>query len=660
MYQSHFRLSSRPFAAAPNPEHYFPASSVERARESLVMSIERAAGLAVVIGGVGTGKTLLCQLIANHFSRELPVCMLSSARICTRQTLLQTLLHRLGLPFRHQDEGELRLTLTDHVTGRSCPRGVLLVVDEADRLPLELLEELRVITNLVQDGEPRVRLMMAGAPRLEERIAHPQLESLNQRVVSRLYLEHFTAEETADYVRARITASGGSAQSMFTDDALEVVYQATSGVPRLINQLCDHALILAAVGKHSQLDAAGIEEAWSDLQQLPLPSRTSDAPLVDEAAPDGVVEFGPLEEDEADLDKPPLDPAQQLDDIQRNVELMRGAEPLEPAADASRVDQDRPEHDEGDGPATIAIGPHIFEEPAQVADDGVDDTDFAQTSLDDTTTTGRQVEETTAQVEEAELTIDQATNPFDEEFEEEVVIQQFASPSRLARRAEYQVASAYSQQLARKLTAGQPRLQPHPAAATATVQAGDEGGFQTLSSYLTDDQAEVSDAEPTELGQAAASEDASADGRTRRSDAPGKACVEANGPEIIVQIEQEPFDPAADPVMPELGTAALIPDAESPVNQQVVVEEVAPDLFSPVVHAVHSQDVTSSDVDVHQAPSAEAYAPIEPIVERQTTLEVACEPTDQVASSATSADGNVPAKGKPKSLSRLFSNMRSG
>ena len=170
-------------------------------------------------------------------------------------------------------------SLVDHLTPRSqsteTSANLLLIVDEAHSLPLRLLEELRLLSNLVRQGQPRVRLVLAGGPQFEERLASPKLESFNQRIAARCYLEALDRAQTIDYVRHQINEAGGSPDRLFTSDALGAVYQATDGIPRLINQVCDHALIMACAGGVRQLTAGGIEEAWADLQQLPTPWNAS-------------------------------------------------------------------------------------------------------------------------------------------------------------------------------------------------------------------------------------------------------------------------------------------------------------------------------------------------------------------------------------------------
>lgn len=298
MYESFFHLTRRPFAAAPLVAGYIPTTALEQARTTLVRCVERAEGIAVVVGPPGTGKSLLCQLLAEHFRGRFQVAALASARLCTRRALLQNILFELKLPYRGLDEGELRLSLVDRLEPRpGGPEALLLLVDEAHTLPLRLLEEIRLITNLVRDGQPRIRLVLAGSMALEERLASPKLAALTQRIAARCYLQPMNRDETIYFVEEQLRRSGGSPENIFTADALRGIHTATDGIPRLVNQLCDHALILAALGEHQQLDLDGIEEAWADLQQLPAawnePTTTA-SPVAGES---GIIEFGQLSDD---------------------------------------------------------------------------------------------------------------------------------------------------------------------------------------------------------------------------------------------------------------------------------------------------------------------------------------------------------------------------
>jgi type II secretory pathway predicted ATPase ExeA len=262
----------RPFPANPQVARYFPAVAIEDSRQRLARAIERGDGPGLVIGAAGTGKSLLLQVLAAQYHERFDVVLLGCARLCTRRALLQAILFELGLPYGSRDEGQLRLSLLDQLLSiNHSPAGLLLLVDEAQSLSIQLLDELRVLTNAVRGGIPRVRLVLAGSSALEESFANPELESLSQRLAARAYLAPFSRPETIQFVRAQVAASDGGPDDIFNADALDAVFDATDGVPRLVNQLCDQALLIAETRNLSRVDREVVQAAWSDLQQLPMP-----------------------------------------------------------------------------------------------------------------------------------------------------------------------------------------------------------------------------------------------------------------------------------------------------------------------------------------------------------------------------------------------------
>lgn len=310
MYESIWGLRNRPFSPTPEAARYFPADAIEESRQTLVRGIERAEGPGLLIGPAGCGKTLLCHLLALQFQSQFAIGLLSSTRIRATRDLLRAILFELGLPYRRMDEGDLRLALIGFLSrSEECPHGMLLIIDEAHSLNMRVLEELRMLSNLVRAGEPRVRLVLSGGPALEERFTHPKLHSFNQRLAARCYLRAWDRSETREFIHNQLATAGGDCTQIFSPEAIDQVHNATEGIPRLVVQLCDHTMTIAAAGGQSRIDEAGIQEAWADLQQLPAPWNESSARgQSDGEAGNDTIEFGQLDDEGATEELQPAPP----------------------------------------------------------------------------------------------------------------------------------------------------------------------------------------------------------------------------------------------------------------------------------------------------------------------------------------------------------------
>lgn len=364
MYEAYFGLRRRPFSSVAQVKEYFPATAIEAARQNLIRCVQRGEGAGLAIGPSGTGKTLLCQLVAEHFQAQFRVAMLARASLTTRRALLQALLYELRQPYRGMDEGELRLALVDYLTSKEqCPAGMLLLVDDAHLLPLRVFDEIRSLTNVAADGQPRVRLILAGCGPLEERLASPKLDSFSQRIVARCYLESLNRAQTQEYIHALLCHAGGHAEQVIAAEACQAVHRATDGVPRLVNQLCDHALILAFTARRRPVDTACVDEAWADLQQLPTPwnAETSGG-----SSASNVVEFGGLDDDDSGATASGADTARSTVPLLRVAgaveepadELAQPAVQVEPLEQLRRIESAISELD-GDFQPAGSIGPEV-------------------------------------------------------------------------------------------------------------------------------------------------------------------------------------------------------------------------------------------------------------------------------------------------------------
>jgi type II secretory pathway predicted ATPase ExeA len=290
--------------ASPRTQFYHAAAEIDGALKGIERCIRRSEGVALVVGAPGMGKSLLFLKLTEQVRDDFDVALLTGASICTRRALWQAILAAIGEPYRGIDEADLRIAIVERIRGLAAAgSGLVILVDEAHTLPTRLIEELRLLTN-VPTPMPAVHIVLAGTARLDEMLGAPRMESLTQRVAVRGYLEPLDHAQTLDYLRTQTRAAGLEWNSLFAEGCDDAVYRVSEGVPRLINQVCDQALVLVAESGRC-VTPADIAAAWREIQRLPAPSglqpasempqtfSTIDTPL-DDLDGEGlaVVEFG--------------------------------------------------------------------------------------------------------------------------------------------------------------------------------------------------------------------------------------------------------------------------------------------------------------------------------------------------------------------------------
>lgn len=271
MYEAFFQLKRRPFASTPDPACWFHCERYQAALDELLVCAEQGQGIGILVGPAGVGKTLVCERLIREIGEPFTSVLLRHATFHSRRSFLQTLLSELAQPFDKGTEQELRLALLPVLRGLGQEgRALLLVVDEAHELSEPLLEELRILSDLAEDGKPLVRLVLSGQPELEDKLAHPQLQALSQRIRAQVALTSLSTAESFDYLDYRITWAGGRLEELFAEDALPQITRAADGIPRCLNQLCDHALLLAYVAEECPVSVSTLANAFEDLRHLPL------------------------------------------------------------------------------------------------------------------------------------------------------------------------------------------------------------------------------------------------------------------------------------------------------------------------------------------------------------------------------------------------------
>ncbi len=273
MYEAYFQLQGRPFRTAPCADDYVPTTTMQRSIDQCCNAIRRELGPATMIAAPGMGKTLALNVIARRVQDSLRPVHVFCNRDDSRADLLQNVLFELGQPFRNMSIAELRLTFKAACCRRSdSTQGTLLLLDDADRLSIDVMDELRWISNLSHSGSPLVSIVMAGGLALEETLNHPRLASLNQRIAVRTCLGDLNREETRRYIHGQIERVRGDAAELISDKAIVALHQLSQGCPRIINQICDQAMLLAASANEHRIDEPLVHQAWADIQCLPLDS----------------------------------------------------------------------------------------------------------------------------------------------------------------------------------------------------------------------------------------------------------------------------------------------------------------------------------------------------------------------------------------------------
>lgn len=263
-FAQHFGLTERPFTLLPDPDFLYWSVAHKRAYAVLEYGVMTRAPITVVTGEVGAGKTTLLQKLLQNLDDETVVGLISNAQ-GSRGELLHWVLNALGIESVKGDEYVDKFQrLQDFVIQKYAEnKRVLLVIDEAQNLSVEGLEELRMLTNVNSNKDELLQLILVGQPELRDMITRYELRQFAQRVSASYHIPDLDLEATEGYVRHRLRHAGGTGQE-FTEEAIEMIYWQSGGVPRLVNKLADFAMVYAVTGEKDKVDSDTIQEVLSD------------------------------------------------------------------------------------------------------------------------------------------------------------------------------------------------------------------------------------------------------------------------------------------------------------------------------------------------------------------------------------------------------------
>ncbi len=280
MYESYYGFVEKPFSLTPDPKFLYRSPSHAGAFELLQYAIRRREGFVVITGDIGTGKTTLCRALLEEIDRTTFTALVLNPFL-SEEDLLKRILQDFGIISRdevkrgtlaHVTKQELIDALYDFLLGLiPLKASAVLIIDEAQNLPLSVLEQIRILSNLETDKEKLLQIILVGQLNLQPLLRSPELRQLDQRVSIRYQLEPLDKDGVAAYVAHRLAIAGGSGSVSFTGKALETVHRLTDGIPRLINLICDRALLSGFSERVNRITPEMVVHAADSLEVQPSP-----------------------------------------------------------------------------------------------------------------------------------------------------------------------------------------------------------------------------------------------------------------------------------------------------------------------------------------------------------------------------------------------------
>ena len=265
MYQDYFGFKTMPFNTTPDSRFFFPSSKHAEALASLIYAITEHKGFVVITGEVGAGKTTVCRTLLSKLNANTDVLLITNTNI-TCDDLYETLCSHCGLDGAGLNKARRLDLFQDYLRRRrEASADVLLIIDEAQNLPAEVLEEIRMLSNIETETAKLIQIILLGQPELRRRLSLPELRQFRQRIVVTYHLMPLDRAEAVQYIFYRLKIAGGADRVKFTRRAMDEIYIYSKGVPRLINILCDNSLLSCFVRDTRVISQKIVQEVASEL-----------------------------------------------------------------------------------------------------------------------------------------------------------------------------------------------------------------------------------------------------------------------------------------------------------------------------------------------------------------------------------------------------------
>lgn len=279
MYEAYFGLNTKPFELVPNPDFLFLSHSHKKAINYLAYGLQEQAGFILLAGEVGSGKTTLVRNLIKNLDKEIVLARVFNTRADAAQ-VLSMINEDFGLEVKNKTKVALLRELYDYLLVLYAEgKRAVIIIDEAQNLTVDVLEEIRLLSNLEADSVKLVQIVLVGQPELIEVITRPELRQLRQRIAVHCQLTPLSRDETEAYVYHRLETAGNREALIWQEGAFDLLYRYSGGIPRLINQFCDFALLCVFAEESRELSMEMLQEVIGDIAwDCTPPTSTKPAP----------------------------------------------------------------------------------------------------------------------------------------------------------------------------------------------------------------------------------------------------------------------------------------------------------------------------------------------------------------------------------------------